>query len=94
MLIVLGIIWVILIIAVFAMGFFPLYEKEKGESKSATYLVLFVLMIWAGFILADLIGERNGSIKTLKGTGRYTMEIRYTLQDSVITPVDTLYIRK
>lgn len=65
--------------------------------KHDTLFVLFIGNIWFLFLFISLlfseISNKEGQIDALKGKYTYKMEIKYTLQDSIYVPTDTLFIK-
>lgn len=87
----------IIILGIAALIFFILMIAGLNKKwKHNTLFALFTGNIWFLFLFTSLllseIGNKKGQIDALKGKYTYKMEIKYTLQDSIYIPTDTLFI--
>lgn len=82
----------IILIAVAIIGAF-IYMLVSKDSFSSSVLALLILTLWGTLLLTEYVVEKETATKCLKGNNPYKMEIRYELQDSIYTPIDTVYIK-
>lgn len=90
----------IIILGIFTLIFFILMfvglNKKWKHDTLFVFFVLFTSSIWFLFLFTSVlfskIGNKEGQIDALKGKYTYKMEIKYTLQDSIYVPTDTLFI--
>lgn len=82
----------IILIAVAIIGAF-IYMLVSEDSFSSSVLALLIFTLWGMTFLMTYVVEKETAIKCLKGNNPYKMEVRYELQDSIYTPIDTVYIK-
>jgi len=63
---------------------------------SLAAITTFLLLIGIVFMLAFIIptANKDGQEKALKGQSDYVMKVRYELNDTTLTPVDTVFTLK
>jgi hypothetical protein len=82
----------IIVLILFILMIVGLGKKWKHDTLFALFTGNICFLFLFASILFSEIGNKEGQINALKGKYSYKMEIKYTLQDSIYVPTDTLFI--
>lgn len=68
--------------------------EHKSRIKALIYAIILLISFTVIMIGFEEMTEKRIAKKFLKGEKPYRMEIRYEIRDSIVTSVDTVYIKK